>query len=130
MDTIYLAGIIIVVLVAGFFAVLHGKKKGWITEDVLETIDADLDMVRLLVDVVDYEKLDKEKATFGLDLADIATDFVSGVYGEHEDRHALSARIVSETLTKLGKTATKDEQKLIDIVIDKSLKIVEKQEKE
>lgn len=121
MDNLYVIAIILAAVVGGLFVIPFAKKKGWITKDKTEGMKQMLLVTRLVLDVIKIDKLDKNKATFALDIADRVVDYVNEHMDDNVDKRAISLRIIDDLLAKNAVVPTVSERHLIEIVIDQAI---------
>lgn len=122
MDNVYITGIILAAVAGGLFFVPFAKKKGWLNKDKTEGIQQSLLIARLVLEVINVKGLDKNKATFALDVTDIVVDYVDSMMDDNIDKRAISLRIIDDLLAKNAVIPTDSERRLIEIVIDEALK--------
>ncbi|WP_339194097.1 hypothetical protein MKY95_19770 [Paenibacillus sp. FSL P4-0176] len=121
MDELYIIAIILAAVAGGLFVIPFAKKKGWITKDKTEGMKQMLLVTRLALDVIKTGKLDKNKATFALDIADRVVDYVNEHMDDNVDKRAISLRIIDDLLAKNAVIPTVSERQLIEIVIDQAI---------
>ncbi|WP_411735148.1 hypothetical protein [Paenibacillus sp. M2] len=121
MDNLYVIAIILAAVVGGLIVIPFAKKKGWITKDKADGMKQMLLVTRLVLDVVKTDKLDKNKATFALDIADRVVDYVNEHMEDNVDKRAISLRIIDDLLSKNAVVPTVSERQLIEIVIDQAI---------
>ncbi|WP_336761662.1 hypothetical protein [Paenibacillus sp. USHLN196] len=121
MDNLYVVAIILAAVAGGLFVIPVAKKKGWITKDKTEGMKQMLLVTRLVLDVIKTDKLDKNKATFALDIADRVVDYVNEHMDDIVDKRAISLRIIDDLLAKNAVVPTVSERQLIEIVIDQAI---------
>ncbi|MCP1185124.1 hypothetical protein [Paenibacillus sp. 1781tsa1] len=121
MDNLYVIAIILAAVVGGLFVIPFAREKGWITKDKAEGMKQMLLVTRLVLDVIKTDKLDKNKATFALDIADRVVDYVNEHMDDNVDKRAISLRIIDDLLAKNAVIPTVSERQLIEIVIDQAI---------
>lgn len=126
MDNLYVIAIILAAIVGGLFVIPFAKKKGWISKDKTEGMKQMLMISRLVLDVVKTDKIDKNKTTFALDIADKVADYVDLHLDDNVDKRAISLEIIEDLLAKNAVIPTDSERRLIEIIIDEALKQVDK----
>lgn len=132
MNELYVILIVLAAVVAGLFVVPVLKKKNIINKDTIEQVSDTFDFVRLVLDVVNVKGLDKNKANFALDVADIASDYVARLYVANDkvDKMTLSLEITESILEKYGVKPSIQEQELIRIIVERSIEYAEKMKTE
>lgn len=132
MNDLYIIFIVLAAIVAGLFVVPVLKKKNIIKEGTVEDIHDTFDFVRLLLDVINVKGLDKKKATFVLDVADLAAEYVGELYqaDNKADKMAISLETTERILEKYGVKPSIQEQELIKIIVEQSIEYAEKMKTE
>lgn len=132
MNDLYIILIVLATVVAGLFVVPFLKKKNIIKEGTMEQISDTFDFVRLILDIIDVKCLDKNKASFALDVADLAAEYIAELYqtDSKADKMAVSLEITEKILEKYGVTPSKQEQELIKIIVEQSIEYAEKMNSE
>ncbi|WP_063563077.1 hypothetical protein [Paenibacillus sp. O199] len=122
MDNIYIIAIILVAVAGGLFVIPYAKKKGWINKDTTEGMQQMLLVTRLVLDVMNVRGLNKNKATFAIDIAELVVKYVDEQMDDNVDKRAISLRIIDDLLAKNAVVPTDSERQLIEIIIDAALK--------
>ncbi|WP_431785762.1 hypothetical protein [Paenibacillus lactis] len=132
MNDLYIIFIVLAAIVAGLFVVPVLKKKNIVKEGTVEDIHDTFDFVRLLLDVINVKGLDKKKATFVLDVADLAAEYVGELYqaDNKADKMAISLETTERILEKYGVKPSIQEQELIKIIVEQSIEYAEKMNSE
>lgn len=126
MDNIYIIAIILVAVAGGLFVIPYAKKKGWINKDTTEGMQQMLLVTHLVLDVMNVRGLNKNKASFALDIAELVVKHVDLHLDDNVDKRAISLRIIDDLLAKNAVVPTDSERQLIEIIIDAALKRTEK----
>jgi hypothetical protein len=122
MDNIYIIAIILVAVAGGLFVIPYAKKKGWINKDKTDGLQQTLIVTRLVLDVMNVRGLNKNKATFAIDIAELVVKYVDEQMDDNVDKRAISLRIIDDLLAINAVIPTDSERQLIEIIIDKALK--------
>ncbi|MCM3256964.1 hypothetical protein M3664_04115 [Paenibacillus lautus] len=132
MNDLYVILIVLAAVVAGLFVVPFLKKKNIINDNSMEQVSDTFDFVRLVLDVVNVKGLDKNKANFVLDVADLAVDHVAQLYDAKDkvDKMTLSLEITESILEKYGVKPSIQEQELIRTIVERSIEYAEKMKTE
>lgn len=125
MDNIYIIAIILVAVAGGLFVIPYAKKKGWINKDTTEGMQQMLLVTHLVLDVMNVRGLNKNKASFALDIAELVVKYVDLHLDDNVDKRAISLRIIDDLLAKNAVVPTDSERQLIEIIIDAALKRTE-----
>lgn len=126
MDNLYIIAIILAAVVGGIFVIPYAKKKGWINKDKTEGMQQALMVARLVLDVINVKGLDKNKASFALDIAHIVVEHVDKHMDENVDKRTISLEIIDELLAKYAVIPTDSQRQLIVMAIDAALKQTDK----
>ncbi|MGV2886781.1 hypothetical protein [Paenibacillus taichungensis] len=122
MDNVYIIAIILAAVAGGLFVIPYAKKKGWINKDTTEGMQQMLLVTRLVLDVMNVRGLNKNKASFALDIAELVVKYVDEQMDDNVDKRAISLRIIDDLLAKNAVVPTDSERQLIEIIIDAALK--------
>ncbi|MFS0855115.1 hypothetical protein [Paenibacillus taichungensis] len=122
MDNIYIIAIILAAVAGGLFVIPYAQKKGWINKDTTEGMQQMLLVTRLVLDVMNVRGLNKNKASFALDIAELVVKYVDEQMDDNVDKRAISLRIIDDLLAKNAVVPTVSERQLIEIIIDAALK--------
>ncbi|WP_440118503.1 phage holin, LLH family [Paenibacillus sp. QZ-Y1] len=121
MDNLYIIAIILAAVVGGLFVIPYVKGKGWINKDKTEGVQQTLMVARLVLDAINVKGLDKNKASFALDIADTVVEYVDEYMDDNVDKKEVSLNIVRHLLEKYGITPTESERQLIEIAIAEAI---------
>ncbi|PIH56953.1 hypothetical protein [Paenibacillus sp. LK1] len=122
MDNIYIIAIILAAVAGGLFVIPYAKKKGWINKEKTEGMQQMLLVTHLVLDVINVRGLNKNKASFALDIAELVVKYVDEQMEDNVDKRAISLRIIDDLLAKNAVVPTDSERQLIEIIIDAALK--------
>ncbi|MFE6075806.1 hypothetical protein ACFVQB_15140 [Paenibacillus sp. NPDC057886] len=122
MDNVYIIGIILAAVAGGLFLIPFAKKKGWINKDKTDGLQQALIVTRLVLDVMNVRGLNKNKASFAIDIAELVVKYVDLHMDDNVDKRAISLRIIDDLLAKNAVIPTDSERQLIEIIIDAALK--------
>jgi len=122
MDNLYIIAIILVAVAGGLFVIPYAKKKGWINKDTTEGMQQALIVTQLVLDVINVRGLNKNKASFAIDIAELVVKYVDLHLDDNVDKRAISLRIIDDLLAKNAVVPTDSERQLIEIIIDAALK--------
>lgn len=129
MDAIYTIGIIIFGAVAIYFSVLCFKQKGKITEELVETVKSSSDKVieiaKSFLEIIDLNPEVERSLANILDIADSVVDYAIDLV-DGDDKTQASVEIVNEVLGKIGINPNNKEQKMIQIVVEESIRQLDK----
>jgi hypothetical protein len=130
MDTLYIIAIVVISIIGGLFAVLHFKKQGKITEELVESIEAGTDKAVLMAkDFLGIVQLgDGVEKTIHtvLNITSDVVHYVSDSIDSDTDKKQTSIDVIHSILGEFKITATDEQQKMISLVIENSVRQIEK----
>ncbi|WP_339198639.1 hypothetical protein MKY95_10260 [Paenibacillus sp. FSL P4-0176] len=122
MSAYYIQLIILVTVVGGMFAIPLARDRGWINIDKTKEMQQKLFIFRFVLEVINVKRFDKNSTTFALDIADVVTDYVDTMMNDSIDKKAVSLKIIEDLLVNKELTITVSEWRLIEIIIDETIK--------
>ncbi|WP_410767812.1 hypothetical protein [Fontibacillus sp. BL9] len=111
--------ILLVVVTAGLFVIPYLRSQGFLNREQLEDVSEVLNIVQIMIQTIDMKGLDRTKASFVFEIADMIIEYVSELYNDMDngDKIKLTLEVVEELVIALRLTMDETTQNLLEIVI-------------
>lgn len=132
MGNVYVIGSVVIAII-GLFAVIkyvrsQGKLNTQLADKIEDGTSKAIHIVEAFLNVADLGSAEKSIQSI-LDIADSVSEYVADILDESDDKTSVSLAAIDKILKVLDVQPSESEQNLIQIVVDESIKFVEKQNK-
>lgn len=111
--------ILLIVVSSGLFVIPYLRSQGFLKREQLEDVSEVLNIAQIMIQAIDMKGLDRTKASFVFEIADMIIEYVSDLYNDMDngDKIKLTLEVVEELAVALRLTMDETTQNLIEIVI-------------
>lgn len=133
-NQIYIIGIVVFGVVGGLLAILHFKKQGKITEEIVDVVEDKtkeaIEIARDFLQIVDLgDGVEKTVNTILNVTHDVVVYVASNLTDKNVDKKQTSIDVVNAILDELKIEVSEDHKKLIKLVVHNSVRQFEKKQK-
>lgn len=129
-NQIYIIGIVVFGVISGLIAILHFKKQGKLTEELVEVVEEKtkeaIEIARDFLSVIDLGDGVEKTVNTVLNVTHDAVVYVSSTIDPKTDKKQSSIDVVNAILGELKIDASEEHKKLIKLVVENSVRQLDK----